>query len=400
MNEQEARTAAYRDALEKMGEDLGYDIVPQYFREFLNTDRIEAMGTYVSSFYTTFDNSGYYYYILAITPSERFDALRSEDAENARARDREIRSLLSSASAHYRENEDVDAISDVLHAVSLSLDGSLEYSPEALLSRAVGYVGNIVLNVDDSNGAICSVRMRRARGPFHPMVRGGKVDAVYEMVTNDGTIMQDSVTAATMDNGSFSFTWTNPYMVREGDIHFLVDIPDDVIAEIEAKAPEGFLDPLLSIREEKSVVYHYSLPDKFPHEEALIAIVPYVRGDDTVFAEESFSAFKSQMDSAGVGYDIVVATGEDDEDIIRRLIGTYPEKRYFIISYLGVTDYREAFDGFYVRVDGRNLVMDRNTLLVEEEIFASDGGRTIEEAERNALARGSRIAAGMLLKEI
>ena len=98
-----------------------------------------------------------------------------------------------------------------------------------------------------------------------------------------------------------------------------------------------------------------------------------------------------------------------DERVMPRRLGIvtlmskralYPEKRYLIISYLGVTDHREAFDGYYARVDGRSLIMDRDSLLVEQEIFASDGGESVEEAELNALEKGARIAAGMLLKDI
>ena len=144
-SEQNARAAAYRSALERMGSDLGYDIVSSYYRELLNTDRIAELGSYIASSYSTFDNSGYYYYVLVITPADSFDERRSEDIEKARGRDREIASLLSSASAHYRANEDVDALSDVLSALSLSLDGSLQHSPDDLMARAMAYLGNLEL---------------------------------------------------------------------------------------------------------------------------------------------------------------------------------------------------------------------------------------------------------------
>ena len=248
--------------------------------------------------------------------------------------------------------------------------------------------------------AICSVKMRRTRGPFHPMVRSGKVDAAYFMVDNAGDTIEDSVVAQTRQNGSFDFPATNPYMVRRGSIIFSIHLPEDTIEEIERKAGKGFLDPLLSLRAEKSIVFDYVLPDRFPHAEALIAIVPFMRGDSPVYATETLEAFKGQLDAVGVGYDIVLAAGEDEGDILSRLHALYPEKRYLIISYLGVTDHREAFDGYYARVDGRSLIMDRDSLLVEQEIFASDGDESVEEAELNALEKGARIAAGMLLKDI
>ena len=142
------------------------------------------------------------YYVLVITPADSFDERRSEDIEKARGRDREIASLLSSASAHYRANEDVDALSDVLSALSLSLDGSLQHSPDDLMARAMAYLGNLELTASSAEDAICSVKMRRTRGPFHPMVRSGKVDAAYFMVDNAGDTIEDSVVAQTRQNGS------------------------------------------------------------------------------------------------------------------------------------------------------------------------------------------------------
>ena len=399
-DEAEARSNAYLSALSRMGAALGHDIINEYYREFLSSGRIMQLGTYVSDSYAAADSSGYYFYIMAATPSVSFEAERSEEIERAAGIDREIGSLLSSASAHYRANEDVDALSDVLSAVSLALDGSLGYSADDLLSRATSYLESMTLSVSDADGALCSVRLRRTSRLFSPPVANGRVSASYSMVDNSGSIIGDSITAMTDEDGTFRFPVTNPYMVRKGELVFTIGVPEDVISGIESKAPAGFLSGFLGLLEEKSVVYSYSIPDRFPHENTLMAFVPYIVGEDMIFPAETFRAYCDQLRSAGVGYEAVIIPGENEADIMARLRTRYPEKRYIIVTYLDVTDSREASDGFYARVDGRNFILDGGEVITEEEIFAADGGESMDEAARNALERGARIAAGMLLKEI
>ena len=291
-----------------MGSELGYDIVGEYYREFLNTGRIEDLGTYVSAFYSTFDNSGYYYYILTITPSERFDEMRSADVEEARSRDREIAALLSSASAHYRANEDIMALSDVLSAVSLSLDGSIEYSADELLDRAMSYLGNIELDVNRDGEVIAN----RTKGIFHPYIISGKIDASYERINADGERERATVTCQTDSRGRFVFTVTDPYTIRQSDVIFSVSLPLDAMREIEQKAPDGFMDDFYRLFSERGISYRTEGYMAYPADETVIGVAFYDENGNVVAGDNAYGMLSSVVSSVGADYLVAKASGDDD----------------------------------------------------------------------------------------
>ena len=86
--------------------------------------------------------------------------------------------------------------------------------------------------------------------------------------------------------------------------------------------------------------------------------------------------------------------------MLASLIRDYPDKRYIVTVYLGLSDYREAFDSVYVRIDGRVSIIDTDTadLIAQRTVFVSERGEDAESAERLAFERGARIAGGMLLR--
>ena len=388
-----------------MGAGLGYEVTDAYYREFYSTGRISSLGTYIDGTYSAVSDDGYHYFIMAVTPSDTFYSQRSPEIEERMERDREIDSLLSSASAHYRANEDVDALSAVLEALALSLEGERgddRYSPDYLLSRAMGYLGNITMEADDVSGrALCRISLKRDRGPFPPPVRNGKIRVDYAAIDNEGKRTAESVIAMTGSNGRFSFNVTDPYMVRNGRLTFSVYLPEDTVARIEALAP-GFLDPLLSLCKERSISYEYSVSPAFDRSDMIIAVASYMLDGSVLYSAETLHAFADQLYAAGLQYDIITATGEDEEEMLSSLVSAFPDRRYFVIVYLGVSDYREALGDTYVRIDGRASLFDSETgeTLATEEIAATSGGPDPETAELTAFERGARLAAGMLLKNI
>ena len=402
--ESAARAGAYRDVLEAMEGELGISVLVPYYREFYSTDRISRFGTYINGTYSVAADGGYYYFILSVTPSESFYAQRSEEYIEAIERGDEISRLLSSASTHYRANEDIAALEDVLNALSLSLDGVQGgdvHTPESLLSRAMEYVSNITIGIDEPYGdAICRVSVSRNKGPFPPPVRNGRIDVSYTMMDNSGNLFEDSVSAMSGGNGRFEFNVTNPYMVRRGVLHFSIHLPEDTIEEIERKGGEGFLDPLLELVEERSVAHPYVIPHAFAPEDTIIAIASYMMDGLSVYSDDAVEIFSEQLRTVGLDYDTIAATGEDEREMLASLIRAYPEKRYIVIVYLGVSDYREAFDAVYVRIDGRASIIDTDTgtMIAQRTIFVAEKGEDAESAERLAFERGARIAGGMLLK--
>ena len=389
-----------------MEDELGTSILIPYYREFYSTDRISVFGTYINGSYSVAADGGYYCFILAVTPSDSFYAQRSEEYVAAVERGKEIESLLSSASAHYRANEDIDALGDVLEALSLALDGApadSRYSPDSLLARAMDYVSHIDIKVDEPYGdAICRVSLSRSKGPFPPPIRNGRIDVRYMMVDNSGEIFEDRVEAMSGSNGRFEFNVTNPYMVRNGGLRLSVHLPESTIGEIRRKSDEGFIDPLIELVDERSVVYPYAIPPAFSPEDTIIAIASYMMDGRFLYSEDAVSAFTDQMLSAGLGYEVIPAVGDDEVEMLSSLRRIYPEKRYIVIVYLGVSDYREAFDAVYVRIDGRTSIIDTasGSVIAQRTVFIADKGDDQESAERAAFERGARIAAGMLLRDL
>ena len=381
-----------------MGSELGYDIVGEYYREFLNTGRIEDLGTYVSAFYSTFDNSGYYYYILTITPSERFDEMRSADVEEARSRDREIAALLSSASAHYRANEDIMALSDVLSAVSLSLDGSIEYSADELLDRAMSYLGNIELDVNRDGEVIA----KRTKGIFHPYIISGKIDASYERINADGERERATVTCQTDSRGRFVFTVTDPYTIRQSDVIFSVSLPLDAMREIEQKAPDGFMDDFYRLFSERGISYRTEGYMAYPADETVIGVAFYDENGNVVAGDNAYGMLSSVVSSVGADYLVAKASGDDDEGVYINMLTMYPERRYFVLFRIGITDTSPIASGWAARSDARVLLVDKTQpeSAYEQSSSAVARGSTKEEAEDNALTRSASVAAGMILSRI
>ncbi len=401
-NEHDARAAAILNALEEMGIALGRDLVSMYYREFYSTETIEALGTYINSSYTTYGDGEYHCYVLSVTPSSSFYAEQSATIELNMEINEAIAEYLRSASAHYRANEDTAALSDALSALSLSLDGG-SYAPSELLNKAMEYLGNIHFEQrNPPSGAIASVKLVRQRGLFPPSVVNGELEATYAMINNNGEIVEDTSLCKSGNRGIASFVVTNPYMVRNGTITFSVHVPSNIIAEIDRKATPGFLDGFKALLHENSITISYSIDDIYPASSTIIAIASHDLDGNIVFEEETLSAFAAQLSSATVNYEIVAASGENEEMMIRSLMSDYPSVRYFIIVYLALSDYRVAFDGYYARVEGSSLIIDKelNEPISTQEIIVADGGATEEEAGMNAFIRGARIAGGMLLKEI
>ena len=152
--------------------------------------------------------------------------------------------------------------------------------------------------------------------------------------------------------------------------------------------------------EERSVAYPYVIPPAFAPEDTIIAIASYMMDGLSVYSDDAVEIFSEQLRTVGLDYDTIAATGEDEREMLASLIRAYPEKRYIVIVYLGVSDYREAFDAVYVRIDGRASIIDTDTgtMIAQRTIFVAEKGEDAESAERLAFERGARIAGGMLLK--
>ena len=178
-NATEARTAALDDALASMSVGIGYDLSPYYLRELVSTDGIAELGTYINSEFSTVSGNGYECYVAVVTPESSYNSMMSEEYVMMLEREESIRNHLGSAGDRYRANEDTEALAETLRALAVSLEGPVEdasLSPDSILQTAMGYLGNIELDVNRDGEVIA----KRTKGIFHPYIISGKIDASYD----------------------------------------------------------------------------------------------------------------------------------------------------------------------------------------------------------------------------
>ena len=399
-----ARASAYMNILEKLGTELGYDVVSPYYRELLSTDSIASLSARITNTYSAPVNEGVTYYAMLEMPEDVYYSSRSEEYSAAIERTEKIGQLLESAMENYRENKDTATLLSILQALELSLSGDVnnaDYAPELLLDRALGYLGNIGISIEDgSKGTEVSVRMRRMKGLMHPYIVDGLVEVRYMMVNGDGEPIESSVVMRTDRDGMAEFFRTNPYMLWSGALRYSPYIPPELLTSIASKAPEGFIDPLLSLLEESTVEYRYRDEGELSPSDTIIAVAEY--GEDGLQLEitAAYNAFASYLASSSAsGYRVVSGEGEEESEVISSLMSLYPNLDNYILLRVGIVDSESGAGRVYARAEAR-LSFYRNG---EEEpylvrdLIVTGGGSTEEEAGETALKRAGSAGAGMFL---
>ena len=131
-------------------------------------------------------------------------------------------------------------------------------------------------------------------------------------------------------------------------------------------------------------------------EPCVIAFGSYQANGDAINDSSAFEVFSSYLESAGAGaYPIVVAPGEETEEIHDNLTASYPAGTRFIIVRTGLVDSVSIHQGFAVRADAQIFIDG-----IEETASAVAEGSSVEDAGANALKKASRIAAGLLLSRL
>ena len=406
-DEVSARNDSLRDALSQMGEGLGYDLVPLYLRELSGSGRIQELGTYISDSYSTSSGGRISYYTLVITPDSGYYSKRSDEYTALLERENSIKAYLESAGRHYRANEDTEALTDTLKALDLSLSGTVtdpSLMPDKLLARAEEYLSNIRIQLTrHKNGSTVGVRLTRNSAMFSPRIINALVDAVYLMSNNDGGVVESTLPCRTGQNGQFTFSRTNPYMIRTGIIRFRIGFPSSLLQSIESHAEEGFLDDFISRLESVSCEYAYSERPAYDPSSLIIAVSSYGYDGNLRNEDDALNAFTSMLENTAVDYySIVPGSGDVEDEVYASVRELYPEKRYVLLVRVGVVDSSEASGSVYMRAEGRVTMHDTETesVLFSQDSFAAASGSDRESAESAALAREAVTAAGRLLSVI
>ena len=406
-DERSARADAYMNLLEQVGYELGYDAVSPYYRQLLSTDAIAPLEAVITNTYSSPINDGTSYYAMLEIPESIYYSSRSEEYSASIERTGRIGELLDSALESYRENHDTEALIDVLNALDLSLSGPVmndSYAPQLILEQAVEYLRNIEITVmRGGRGTDVSIRMRRSKGFMHPAIVGGLAEAGYTMVNGDGEAIDSFVTLMTDEDGTARFFRTNPYMLWDGTISFSVYIPEDLIASIESKAPEGFLSPLFSLLDDSTVYYSYDEDYLLPPSDTVIAVAEYGEDGVQLGLSAALNSFSSYLEKASVsGYAIVPGEGEEELEVLGNLQSDYPGLDNYILLRVGIVDSESGGGVEYVLAEAqlsfyRNGESEPHTV---KQLVVSGGGEDEETAGEAALVRAGSAAAGMFLSEL
>lgn len=402
-----ARDVAYNNLLSEIGSAVGLNL-GSYFRELVQRDEASEIGLRIDNYYLYDENGEHEVWVRGLLSNSSYESLRSEGILSQEERTSSIGSLLSAALSDYRENRDGSALTLIMQALSLSLDGPVtnsDYEPDKLLKRAMEYLDNIFLRLYRPSSEMMEtmVEAKRRKGVFYPVVENLLIRASYDMENEMGEIVQSSFLAKTNNEGLLRFNKTNPYMVREGDVVFSVYIDPALINAIQSKAERGFLDEFMSLLDSKSIVYSYVDRGILDLEEAIVALSEYDEEGNSLESELFIDEFRSYLERVDVrNMEIVYLAGEEEEDILSQLEIDFPNKRYYIIGRIGLVD---SFVGpvlSYAMTQGSLSIYERGNdePYVNQESFTSSYGNTLEEAEIKALSRESRILAGRLLEEI
>ena len=392
---EDAEMNALLNIMAQMGRGLGYSIEDLYMRELSTTGRIDDLGAYIEESYSAEDDEGWHSFILAVAPSGTYYANRSEEYMAMLERENDIRSSIRSAEESYRLNHDTQALTQMLGALDKSLDGPVSdesLQPMTLLSRAIEYLDAI--EIDAVSGESVDISMWRRRGLFHPVISEGEVEIVYRRLDSNGNETVSSVVAKTGENGHISYVPTDPYALRHGTIEIRPYIPESLISSLQ-EADDVLMWPFMEKLDECTVSAELRNAQA-GDESCVIAFGSYQANGDAINDSSAFEAFSSYLESAGAGaYPIVVAPGEETEEIHDNLTASYPAETRFIIVRTGLVDSVSIHQGFAVRADAQIFIDG-----IEETASAVAEGSSVEDAGANALKKASRIAAGLLLSRL
>ncbi len=407
-SEKKAKEAAFLSVIEQVEDDLGYDVADSYLSEFILSNRITELGTRIDDEWAMEENGQYTYFVKASTPSWAFLSSRNPDYQKIIENESRIETYVNASLDAYKRNEDTVAVNYLLEAIPISATSeirNLEYMPEKLIERAVEILENIEISFRFEKGNTSEVRVqvKRNKGLFHPNVVNAQIEAVYLMENDTGVISKSSFICLTNDKGYFNFNKTNSYTLRDGEINFYVHLDDNLLKKAINAVGSNLMTPILECIEDSEKVHTYKEGTTINSRDIIIALGEYdingqVRGGDV-----TLRAFRNYLEDTGVK-DLSVVNAPKDadpEDLLYDLVEQYPNKRFFIVVRVGITDYRENNNSNYVRAEG-DLILFDNEAPDEIKIYPSSSvgyNPILKNAEDIALETEARMIAAQLLEE-
>lgn len=360
-----SRDDAYNELLVQVSEYLGYDVAGRYYRELVNNQSIADLSLEVDNSYNAISSDGrtHYHYLLAFADEDVIIGMRSEAFRRLLAAEAEVVALKASALEHYKANNDVEAIREVLCAMTIaSREGvtSEGNSPEDLLALATGYLSSIEIRLSREDGQAGTVRVRvvRNRGLLSPSVSGAPVTASFTVHNHMDGYETFSVPFVTGADGSFIFEEYYPQMTDTGTVHFSLDI-DDELAAAEAVTGEAFLYDFRRMAEGIQASFDYDMSKALRDSTVLVIMDEYDGSGRRLETNWARDAFISYFNQEGIETDVASTGDSDFTSAMDELVSTYSDYDWIIWSAVGLSPVVEQPDGYEVYVaEGYTLLLD------------------------------------------
>ena len=362
-----SRDAAYNDLLDQISEYLGYDVAGRYYRELSANQSIAEIALEIDSTFTSTSMEGVsHYYLMAYAEQPVMDSMRSQERIVQARMEDEVAHLCASSLQYYKDNNDVEAINELLRAIQIAarydIDGD-GHSPEELLAKATGYLEDIRIRLSREHGedATVSVRVERDRGLLSPPVVGAPVEASFTIHTHEDRMETYSVPFVTGDDGRFVFEEYYPVMTQSGTVVFSIDI-DDAIDEAAKETGEAFFAQFRQLAGSIRTGFDYSIETTMSEGDVLVIMDEYDEDGQILESTWARDAFVGYFAREGIDMDVASARDEGFSSSIGDLVSGYSQYDRVIWSSVGLSEVEVQPEGYTVYVaEGYTMMLDPRT---------------------------------------
>lgn len=363
-----ARDDAYNSLLAEVSAYLGYDVTGRYYRELSANQSVSEIALSIDSTFSTRASDGnVYYYILAYAEEPVISLLISEEHRYYLEMESRVGALRESALEYYRQNNDVEAINEILRAIEISAQAGITSEgnrPEDLLETATGWLSDIRIRLSRENSGKGSVRVRvvRDRGLLSPSVINAPIKAVFTVHTHKNTYEEFYVPFVTGSDGRFVFEEYYPPMTDSGSVVFSIDI-DSAIARAERVTGEAFFASFRSLASSLTAQFDYSMEKDLASSGVLVIMDEFDENGQALESHWARDAFTSYLNQEGIRTTVVSMEDDNFESAIGVLVSTYSGYEWIVWSAIGLSDVPvQPQEGQVYVVEGYTLLLNTRTL--------------------------------------
>ncbi len=367
-SEEDARINAILSAIIQMGEEIDIDYTDTYFTELYSTSRIEEFSTVISDEYSQVIDGVWYYYILTVSNTAKFNEARSLDYRERLERDERLSQKVAEALSYYKNNRDTDAVNALLEAVLITLEGETglsDYTTEKLIEKIKLYISQIKFDEvrrGKSTSGLFAFKVYRNKGILHPQVENADLKITYPSLDPEGNILYLDYKTKSDEKGVVKVNITNAYTLKKGMFSVTIALDEDVIEKIDKTAGDELLAPVKSLVNSISFSSQYSESETYREGEAIIALALYDYDGGRVELDYAFRIIEKMCSSLGLSeVTVVEAEGEDSDEALTFLEENYSDREVIYMIRIGIVDRVHTLDSWYTKTEGNIIRIDNTT---------------------------------------